>query len=99
MEKRKLSVEELQVESFATAETFEERGTVEGHQMSEPYVCHTYEFCTCNDGISDRSCIATCYNGSGCGTNPSGGVFTCDPRASCNPDDTCGGCTAYQIQC
>lgn len=97
MEKRKLSLDMLQVESFATDAQGDGRGTVEGHQISEPFVCYTNEFCGCNDGVSNISCRATCYAGSGCGGGS--GHFSCNPAQSCNPADTCGGCTAYLMEC
>ncbi len=99
MGKSKLSLDELTVESFSTSEDETGRGTVAGHQVSEPYVCYTDEFCGCNDGISNRSCRATCYNGSGCG-NPQTNQYTCRPDTTCDTPNTCDGyCTAYMQWC
>jgi len=98
MGKSKLSLDELTVESFSTSEDEAGRGTVAGHQVSEPLVCYTNEFCGCNDGVSNRSCRATCYDGSGCtGTNTQ--VNTCRPDTTCDIENTCGGCTAYMQWC
>ncbi|HEX2210134.1 MAG TPA: pinensin family lanthipeptide [Longimicrobium sp.] len=98
METRKLKLDELRVESFATSDDQGGRGTVAGHQFSEPYVCYTNEFCGCNDGVSNRSCRATCYhNQSGCG-NPGTG-FTCVPADSCDIEGTCAGPTAWTTPC
>jgi hypothetical protein len=103
MNTRKLSLEQLEVESFETASAPVDRGTVEGQQASAPYVCRTYEYCGCNDGISDLSCMNTCYAaGSGCvggtaQTCPQNN--TCYGPATCDLEGTCGGCTAYHQAC
>jgi hypothetical protein len=101
METRKLKLDELRVESFATSENEAGRGTVEAHQYSAPYVCYTYEFCGCNDGVSNQSCRQTCYGyDSGCGNPPAtNGAFTCVPRDSCDIEGTCAGPTAWTTPC
>lgn len=99
MQTRKLSLDELRVESFATSEDQGGRGTVAAHQQySEPYVCYTYEYCGCNDGISNQSCRDTCYQGSGCTSPPNTG-FTCVPADSCDIEGTCAGPTAWTTPC
>lgn len=104
MAKRRLSLEHLEVESFTTAEFQGQRGTVEAQQASAPYVCETDDFCGCNDGISNVSCRDTCAAES-CGTSGPSAGYTCPPNNTCNGpatcdiENTCGGCTAYTIQC
>ena len=53
MKKLKLSLEELSVVSFGTTEVDGERGTVEGHYVSQR--CATFEM-TCDPGPEGGSC-------------------------------------------
>lgn len=98
MDMRKLKLDDLQVESFATSGDEGGRGTVPGHQYSEPYVCYTNEFCGCNDGVSNRTCRDTCHDTS-CGGTETGGQFTCVPADSCDIEGTCAGPTAWTTPC
>jgi hypothetical protein len=104
MEKRKLRLEELVVESFETAASKELRGTVQGNEYSE--ACYTDEFpscprsCeprTCDEGCS-ASCGGTCY---ACATNTCYGYYTCAGVNTCEFVDTCifPQCTAPGAAC
>lgn len=54
MQKLKLDLDTLNVESFQTAQTPEERGTVQGNQDS--YYCSAATACNCNSTIFTWSC-------------------------------------------
>jgi hypothetical protein len=89
MNKLKLNLAELSVESFDTTRVEKDKGTVFGEQ------CTCYTQCTCpgcptcaNYPSCNVTCGATCAN-------------TCDD-ATCNCgtyDYTCEGCTQYDATC
>jgi len=87
MQKLKLDLDELQVESFHTTSAgHRHEGTVFGQNH-----CTCYTQCTCPGcPTCDASCNGTC-NGT-CDASCNG---TCN--ASCN--GTCDYCTAYDITC
>jgi hypothetical protein len=67
MKKRKLSLEELVVDSFATMEPGRQRGTVVGHVVTEPETFAVNDMCT-------AGCTEYCM------TDGDGGGNTCDVR-------------------
>jgi len=77
MQKRKLDIDHLTVESFETGNTTEVRGTVRAHGQSEPYQCASGEW----------TCLETCDVDATCGLscNPSCVVTWC----GCNETDNC----------
>lgn len=91
MNKLRLSLEDIAVESFVTLPQRASRGTVAGHDVSDTtcqqIICdcptngyeHTCNTCgnSCN-GTCEASCNGTC--GAGCGTPSAGGTcdFTCE---------------------
>ncbi|WP_420130426.1 hypothetical protein [Longimicrobium sp.] len=85
MNKLKLQVEDLAVESFDTTRPQKAKGTVFGEQ------CTCYTQCTCP---GCPTCYASC-NGT-CDASCNG---TCD--ASCNGtcDATCNGCDTWDVSC
>ena len=91
MGKRKLTLDELSVETFWATPPSRERGTVMGHATLGPACVGATLGLSCGGTCLD-SCAETCF----CGTN---GRFTCYPEASCNPDATCNGCSDYAVQC
>jgi hypothetical protein len=86
MEKLKLDLDALTVESFATERRSTERGTVAGQELTEN--CGNTDYCTA------PTCGGTCYascDGSDCGT------YRCT-EYSCY--ETCGGdCTNWGSTC
>lgn len=90
---KKLILEDIHVESFATSEEAEEAGTVRAHSAA---ACQTIYSCdpldlscqygtcwvpVCTYSLGDPSCDQTCDNNYGCGTvDPRctyGGVYIC----------------------
>jgi hypothetical protein len=97
MKKRKLTLDELAVETFWATSASHERGTVMAHLTRVGGTCPG----TCPSGATlclscGGTCLDSCAESCFCGT---GGVFTCDPAESCNPDATCNGCSGYGVQC
>ena len=86
MNKLKLNLDELSVESFDTTRNEKATGTVFGEQ------CTCYTQCTCPGcPTCDATCPATCaYT---CDDASCGG--SCD----CTYDYTCEGCTQYDATC
>ena len=90
MNKLKLTMEDLAVETFETTTTRREKGTVIGEQM-----CTCYTICTCPgcptcDGTcpDDPSCADTCWNTCDDFTCPvTCGFSNCETR--CGPAATC----------
>ena len=82
MNKLRLKLEDLQIDSFTTTSVKKEKGTVYGEQCTCPTACTCPGCPTC-----DASCNGTC------GTCDASCGGTCD--ASCNGScgDTCAGCT------
>ena len=74
MKMKKLKLDALEVESFATESTSRERGTVQAH-LTGPS-CDTCRFWTCYDTCDPN---ATC----GLSCNGSCGGATCDPNSTC----------------
>jgi uncharacterized iron-regulated protein len=94
MEKLKLSMDDLVVESFAPAGPSREVGTVHAN-VSGPY---TYECYNCGLDSDDcepgtYGCTNTCYDRLTCGVN------TCDPNAYTCDGDTCFNDTCSFPQC
>jgi hypothetical protein len=90
MNKLKLNLDELSVESFDTTKSEKSKGTVFGEQ------CTCYTQCTCPgcptcDGTCPATCPYTCDDAS-CGASCGG---SCD----CSNDYTCEGCTQYDATC
>ena len=82
MAKRKLDLDELEVESFATQTVSGFGGTVQGQMTGptgcDPDTCDTCRFNTCWDSCNpDDTCALSC--------NPSCVVTWC----GCNETDTC----------
>jgi hypothetical protein len=75
MEKRKLRLEELVVESFETAAAGGQRGTVRANEDSGGWIC-------------SGTCYATCASCNGCGSETCYGHITCAGVDSC-VDWTC----------
>ena len=92
MKKRKLTLDELAVETFWATSPSRERGTVMAHGTFGGGCQSGATLCLSCGGTCFDSCAETCF----CRTN---GVFTCYPEASCNPDATCNGCSDYAAQC
>lgn len=95
MKKRRLTLDELAVETFWATSESHDRGTVMAHA--------TFLSCdgTCQSGATlclscGGTCLDSCAESCFCGTN---GKFTCNPAESCNPDATCYGCSDYAVQC
>lgn len=86
MPKLKLSLDQLQVESFHAVERAAQRGTVGGHDsyISEAPTCRLD--CSVDTGCQtcDASCNGTCYNT--CGQSCAGTCLSC-------------GCSAYNTGC
>jgi hypothetical protein len=73
MKKLKLQLEDLSVESFATAQEKDERGTVDGYNS-----CQTCQDIDCTAGCTGGSC-----DGTGTGTGTVGtGTTPCGPGGS-----------------
>jgi hypothetical protein len=77
MNKLRLHLEDISVESFSTLPASVRLGTVDGHQMSQT-TCQQI-ICDCTDPTNNATCPGTCANSCN---------GTCD--ASCN--GTCNGC-------
>lgn len=92
MNKLKLNLDELSVESFDTMKSEKTRGTVVGEQCTCYTYCDTCPGCpTCDascNGTCDASCNGTCYEATcvDCGS----GDYTCDGYCTVN-DYTCNG--------
>jgi hypothetical protein len=96
MNKLKLRLDDLQVDTFQTTSLQKEKGTVFGEQ------CTCYTNCTCPgcptcyascNGTCDASCNGTC--GVSCDASCGG---TCDYSCGCSDyscDATCGGFMTY----
>lgn len=87
MHKLKLQLDELVVESFATADQKEARGTVQGH-----FSCNTCE---------DLDCSVNCTGGT-CGTDPgtnTGCVTRWGPACGPTESDPNLGCGTGQAGC
>jgi hypothetical protein len=90
MQKLKLRLEDLQVDTFRTTAAQREKGTVYGEQCTCPTACTCPGCPTC-----DASCNGTC--GATCDASCNG---TCE--ASCNDTcyDTCAGsCISCRFSC
>jgi hypothetical protein len=82
MNKMKLNLDELAVESFDTSASVREKGTVFGEQCTCPTQCTCPGCPTC-----DATCPYTCDDYS-CGGEATCAGHTCD--GTCRGDDTCG---------
>lgn len=74
---KKLDLDMLVVESFATLEVQQVRGTVEGQQATAPwplFTCwNTCEYtckATCPPSCRDTDCVTACQGGGHLSTNP-----------------------------
>ena len=85
MNKLKLALEDLSVESFDTSGAEKEKGTVIGEQCSCLGTCPQTACATCPQTCDDYSCAESCY-----GTCAGGGL-TCGY-------ESCGG-TCFQSRC
>ena len=82
MNKLKLTLEDLQIESFSTTPVKREKGTVYGEQ------CTCVTACTCPGcPTCDASCNGTC--GATCNASCYG---TCGDTCNCTYDYTCESC-------
>ena len=92
MKKRKLDLNELDVETFATTESSRERGTVMGHATLGLQCTGA---CT-----ADYSCGGTCrYDSCHGSTCCASWQDSCDGNGSCYPNATCADCTGYLSPC
>ena len=101
MEKLKLSLDELVVESFTPAGPVRDTGTVRAN-ISGPYTDECYNCSPESDGCEPGTlgCTNTCYNNLTCGFNTCAeGAYTCDGDTCYN--DTCSfpQCTKQGIPC
>ncbi len=94
MNKLKLHLDDLQIDSFQTTSAEKPKGTVFGEQ------CTCYTQCTCPGcPTCDASCNGTCYascNGT-CGATCDGSCYgSCDWTCNCTGGDTCNyTCSGY----
>lgn len=72
MKKLTLDLDQLRVESFSTAETGAEKGTVHGH-LGTGGGCTVYD--SCDGSVCGGSCAFPCGGGSG--------HYTCGIQAAC----------------
>jgi hypothetical protein len=104
MNKLKLDLDEIRVESFSTAREGGRVGTVQGRSDTEATDCTYDNHSVCVNCNSMYSCNWTCADSCACGDTStcdfycgvSGGTscnapcqHTCDGAASCNIDNTC----------
>jgi len=97
MNKLRLQLEDLVIDSFSTTPAHREKGTVYGEQCTCPTACTCPGCPTCDascGGTYGASCNGTCDAscGGGCGTFD----YTCDGTCggySCDP--TCSGWATY----
>src|SRR3712207_2363061 len=79
MNKLRLELEDLQIDSFSTTPVKKEKGTVYGEQCTCPTACTCPGCPTCDascngtcdascNGTCDASCNGTCGDSCGCGT-------------------------------
>lgn len=77
MNKLKLQLDELRVDSFDTTPVQKQKGTVYGEQ------CTCYTICTCPGcPTCDASCNGTCDDANTCG-NTCNGEWTCQQVTEC----------------
>ena len=79
MNKLRLTLEDLQIDSFSTTPVKKEKGTVYGEQCTCPTAC-TCPGCPTCDASCNGTCAASC-NG------------TCDVSCNGSCGDSCDGCT------
>ena len=87
----KLSLDDLAVESFATAAGGPGRGTVYAREDSEytEHTCHGYATCDASCDASCETCVETC-----------GAVVTCDGTCGFSCAPSCyATCRAYRTEC
>jgi hypothetical protein len=93
MNKLRLTLEDLRIDSFSTTPVKKEKGTVYGEQCTCPTACTCPGCPTCDascNGTCAASCNGTCdasCNG-GCGT----AEYSCDYSCAGTCVDTCMGC-------
>ena len=92
---RKLNLDELSVDSFETNAQPASRGTVKGHEWTEPFVCGESDLVSCGGSCGftncgDRTCAPGCTADVSCnGTcNCATYDFTCEYTGP-NPEGTC----------
>jgi hypothetical protein len=92
MRKLKLSLEDLQVDSFNVTPDASARGTVPGHNWTEYADESCFESC---NGSCNQTCPLSCYGGCGSGASCGG---TCGASCGCPPntDDTACGCATWE---
>jgi hypothetical protein len=91
MNKLKLRLEDLRIDSFSTEPVRKEKGTVFGEQ------CTCYTNCSCPGcPTCDASCNGTC-NATACGSCGASCGGTCDYSCDYSCGGTCGeyGCATY----
>ena len=97
MNKLRLQLEDIAVESFATHEAVPRRGTVAANATTgNQIICdcptngyeNTCRTCSC-EGTCDASCDGTCNTCAGCGSASCGG--TCDDSCFGTCGSTCEG--------
>ena len=93
MKKRKLDLDELDVETFETAESSRERGTVIGHATLRACTLD----CTANYSCGGTCGYESCHASACCATwqESCGGYGSCYPNATCGEDY----CTGYLSPC
>jgi hypothetical protein len=93
MNKLRLHLEDISVESFSTLPASVRLGTVDGHQMSQT-TCQQI-ICDCGDPTRDATCLNTCGNSCGgtCDVSCNGTCEGCPSGSTCDPtcDYTCEG--------
>jgi len=103
MRKLRLTLEDLQIDSFSTTPVRRAKGTVYGEQCTCPTAC-TCPGCPTCDATCGGTCAASC-NGTcdascdgGCGTyDVSCGGYSCDP--TCQGFQTFAGPNQMCIEC
>lgn len=92
MRKLKLSLEDLQVDSFHATSAASARGTVPGHNWTQYADESCFESC---NGSCNHTCPASCYGGCGSGATCGG---TCGASCGCPPgtDYTACGCATWE---
>jgi hypothetical protein len=93
MKKLALKLDELQVESFSTAEIARGEGTVRGHDWET-------DTTAAPSAAGDAGCSAyyTCLNGCG-GSNPNSGWYTCGDGTACQNETEWVNCTYDYKHC
>jgi len=101
MHKLRLTLEDLQIDSFSTTPVKREKGTVYGEQCTCPTACTCPGCPTCDascGGTCDASCNGTCdASCDGCTYDVSCGGYSCNP--TCQGYQTFAGPQQMCIEC